>query len=82
MEFRCGARTAGSRCYQKLPHPCFLRTAGRSGMGQKMAESLAPEELEQVEKSLKKAAGRVVPLEPQLVPERDVTDAADDGFRI
>lgn len=48
----------------------------------KMAECLAPEELEQVEKSLKKAAGRVVPLQPQLVPERDVADAADDGFRI
>lgn len=47
----------------------------------KMAESLVPEELEQVEKSLQRAAGSIVPLQPQLLAEKE-TAAADEGFRI
>ena len=48
---------------------------------QRMAEGLSPEELEQVVKGLRRAAGSVVPLQPQLAVEKQRT-GADESFRI
>ena len=50
-------------------------------LARRMAAALAPEELEQVEKCLHAAAGRRLPLEPQLGGTAKAA-AVDDAFRI